>query len=106
MPPRAACCGVVRDATGLVRALKRAITMSSSTSTKAVMAVMMMSRKSWNQVDIVHHRSGRLLQPNLPGRRLPEPAIAAFAPVRRTRPATANAVNRLEQQHRRQCSFE
>ena len=41
---------VVREGTGLARALKRTITITSSASTNSAIAPMIQSRKSWNQM--------------------------------------------------------
>ena len=62
---------VVLDGVGLALALKRTITITSSASTKSVIAVISQSRKSWNQTMLSITGVAALLEAHLPGRRLP-----------------------------------
>ena len=63
---------VVRDGVGLARALNFTITMSSSTSTKTVMADDDPEHEIVEPDDVVHRRRRRLLEAHLPRRRLAE----------------------------------
>ena len=89
---------VVREGVGLALALKRTMTMTSRTSTNSVMAVMIQSRKSWKSDDVVHHRSGGLLEAELPVGRAAEAGQrrAPDAASRTARIVTANSGQSLQ----------
>ena len=63
---------VVREGTGLARALNFTTTIASSTSTNSAMAAISQSRKSWNQTMSSITGVRRLLQPEFPWRGLAE----------------------------------
>ena len=98
---------VVRDGIGLARALKRTITISSRTSTKSGdRAMMIQSRKSWNQMMLSITGVADCWKPSCQGDGCPSPAQAAPAP-----PGVATHRHRqcgqpLEHQHRRRRSFD
>ena len=86
---------VVRDGIGLARALKRTITMTSRISTKAVIAEIHQSKKSWNQMMRSITGVADCCRPSCQGAGCPNSASAASPPARTATIATANAVNRL-----------
>ena len=86
---------VVRDGVGLARALKRTITITSSTSTKSVIAVMSQSRKSWNQMMLSMTGVAACWKPICQGDGCPKPARAAPPPRSPGIIAAASAANRL-----------
>src|SRR5713226_847482 len=86
---------VVRDGIGLARALKRTITTTRRISTKAVIAEMIQSRKSWNQTMLSITGVADCWNPSCQADGWPFPAEAAPAPAVMVSMVTANAVNRL-----------
>ena len=86
---------VVRDGVGLARALKRTNTMTSSTSTNRVMAVMSQSRKSWNQTILSITGVADCCNPSCQGEGCPRPANAAPLPASAGANPAAKAANRL-----------
>ena len=88
---------VVREGTGLARALKRTMQMSRSTSTNIVIAVMIQSRKSWNQMMLSITGVADCCKPSCQSEGRPSPAQRrARRRASMARIVTANAVNRFD----------
>ena len=89
---------VVREGTGLARALNFTITITSSTSTNSAMTPMIQSRKSWNQTMSSITGVADCCSPSSQGDGWPRPAKAAPPPARTVTLMTRKAINRLSTQ--------
>ena len=97
---------VVREGTGLARALNFTTTMTSSASTNSVIAVMIQSRKSWNQMMLSITGVAPFCSPSCHGSGWPAVAASA-APADKRRHAHDDECDQpLEHQHRPMRSFD
>ncbi len=86
---------VVRDGSGLARALKRSTTIASSTSTNSAMAAISQSRKLWNQTMSSITGEADCCRPSSQGEGWPRPAQATPPAAIKVTPVTTKATNRL-----------
>jgi len=86
---------VVRVGVGLARELKRTMTISSRTSTKAEIAAISQTRKSWNQTIWSMTGLAESCKPNCHGTGCPATAAIAAPPAKMAMSAAATAANRL-----------
>ena len=86
---------VVRDGTGLLRALNFTATITSSASTNSVIAAISHSRKSWNQMMSSITGVAPFCMPSCQGSGWPASRPSAAPPARTVTLVTTNAINRL-----------
>ena len=97
---------VVRDGVGLARALNRTMTMTSSTSTNAAMAVMIQSSRLWNETMWSITAVADCCSPSCHARRLPDPGQRRSRTRQNDGHRHCQKGQPLEHQHRPHCSFE
>ena len=85
----------MREGTGLLRALNFTTTMTSSASTKSVMAAMTHEQKIVEPDDVVHHRRDALLAGRAATVRGWPVAASTAPPAKTVTLVTTNAINRL-----------
>ena len=86
---------VVRDGTGLARALNLTTMIASSTSTNNVIAAISQSRKSWNQTMSSMTEEAGCCSPSSQGEGWPRPAHATPPAAMTVTPVTTKMINRL-----------